>query len=467
MKMYCGVGEALRRLQTQVKMLLDVTSAQALSPTSNGPRSPPRTPNMGSIDALSPPQVRTRPRSDSTPLQEELMQALDMSSLLGQAVDAAQTQVTKILKVRAEQSTTLSLTHFLRYFTLNRLFADECEAVSGRSGAALKNVVNMHITEFISIMSRNEREQMERTMDNDQWAAKDFAEADETVLAQVLQGMSSDPPKWLAQSHVWEDNSAPRLNGAASQINGSTSTAPTSGTKEQAKPATIDDEKFVLVTSTINLLHGISRYQILVACIPSISSDVSRELVEYLRFFNSRSCQLVLGAGATRSSAALPNINTKHLALASQALSFVIALVPYIREFVRRRPGMSPEKLGEYDKVKRLYQDHQVSINEKLVEIMSGRAARHVKSMGAVDFDAELGDQEPAVNKHMETLVKETVVLQRTLGRYLPEHHVRGIMAPVFANYREQWGDAFRGVRIATQRGKDRYVQVFDDCVAV
>jgi vacuolar protein sorting-associated protein 54 len=415
---------------------------------------------MGSFDSLATPAVKTRARSDSTPLQEELMQALDLSSLLGQAVDAAQTQVTKILKVRAEQSTTLSLTHFLRYFTLNRLFADECEAVSGRSGASLKNVVNTHITEFISGMARIEREQLERTMDNDQWAAKDFTDSDEAVLSQVLEGMSSDPQRWLTQAYVWEDNTAPRLSSSAAptRANGD---APPTGVKEQARPAMIDEEKFVLVNSAISLLHGISRFETLVACIPSLATDVSRELVEYLRFFNSRSCQLVLGAGATRSSAALPNINTKHLALASQALSFVITLIPYIREFVRRRPGMTTGKLAEYDKTKRLYQDHQASINEKLVEIMSGRATRHVRSMNAMDFDSHEHASHPGVSKHMETLAKETVVLHRTLGRYLPEVHVKGIMAPVFANYREQWGNAFRGARVATAKGRDRYVYLY------
>ena len=456
LKMYCGVGEALRRLQTQVKMLLDVTSAQVLSPTTGGPRSPPRTPSMANIDALSPPQIKNRPRSDSTPLQEELMQALDMSSLLGQAVDAAQTQVTKILKVRAEQSTTLSLTHFLRYFTLNRLFADECEAVTGRSGASLKNVVNTHITEFVAIMSRNEREGLERIMDHDSWAAKDFGPQDEEVLSLILEGMSSDPAKWLSQAYVWEDSTVSRTNGNGASVppaNGSTP-SPAPGTKEIAKPATIDEEKYMLVTSAISLLHGISRYQTLLACIPSIAPEVSRELIEYLRFFNSRSCQLVLGAGATRSSAALPNINTKHLALASQALSFVIAIVPYVREFVRRRPGMG-DKMGKYDEVRRLYQDHSVSINEKLVEIMSGRSARHVKAFSGVDVDSE-GESGIGVGKQMETLVKETVVLQRTLGRYLPEHHVRGIMAPVFVHYREQWGSTLRGVRVTTMKGKER-----------
>jgi vacuolar protein sorting-associated protein 54 len=454
MKMYCGVGEALRRLQTQVKMLLDVTSAQVLSPISTGPRSPQKSPNIGSIDALAPPAIKGRARSNSTPLQEELMQALDMSSLLGQAVDAAQTQVTKILKVRAEQSTSLGLTHFLRYFSLNRLFADECEAISGRSGASLKSAVNTHIVEFIANMARNEREQLERTMDNDQWAAKDFSDADGVVLKQVLEGMSSDPQPWLSQAYVWQDNARPRLNG--------TITAPTAtnGTgKETARSAYIDDEKFVLVNSAITLLHGLSRFQTLISCIPSIATDVSRDLNEYLRFFNSRACQLVLGAGATRSTAALPNINTKHLALALQALSFVIALIPYVREFMRRRPGMTSEKLIEFDKTKRLYQDHQVSINEKLVDIMSGRATRHVKTMQDIDFD-DNGGSGGAVSKHMETLAKDTAVLHKTLGRYLPEMHVRGIMAPVFMNYRDLWGDAFKVVRVGTEGGRQRYVEV-------
>jgi vacuolar protein sorting-associated protein 54 len=447
-KMYCGVGESLRRLQTQVKMLLDVTSSQSLSPTMpSGSRSPPKSPNMGSIDASV-----TRGRSNSTPLQEELMQALDLSSLLGQAVDASQTQITKILKVRAEQSSQLSLQQFLRYFTLNRLFADECEAVSGRSGAALKGVVNSHITDFIAVMAKVERNRMAQIMEADKWEAKDFTDADSTVLSHVLEGMTTDPRPWLAQTYVWEQPDIPVLNGSASVTNGSTAAG-----KDKTRSAMIEDEKFVLSESAISLLHTISRFQTLIACIPSISTDVSKELVDILRLFNSLSCQLILGAGATRSSASLKNINTKHLALASQALSFVIVLTPYIREFVRRRPAMTTEKLAEYDKTKRLYQDHQVSINEKLVEIMSMRATSHVNAMRKIDFDNE-AEWEKSISAHMETLTKETTSLHRVLSRYLPEINVKIIMGPVFESYREQWGQGFREASVRTEGGKARYV---------
>jgi len=460
-KMYCGVGESLRRLQTQVKMLLDVTSGQAQSPTtSSGSRSPPKSPPMGSIDASI-----TRARSNSTPLQEELMQALDLSSLLGQAVDASQTQITKILKVRAEQSSQLSLQQFLRYFTLNRLFADECEAVSGRSGAALKGVVNSHITDFIAVMAKDERNRMAQVMEADKWEAKDFTHADSAALSMVLEGMTTDPRAWLSQTHIWEEPNSHTVNGTANEpqkteANGSETSNPVA-TKEIARGAIIEDQKFVFTESAISFLHTISRFETLIACIPSIGTEVSKELIDNLRFFNSLSCQLILGAGAMRSSAGLKNINTKHLALASQALSFVITLIPYIREFVRRRPGMTAEKLAEYDKTKRLYQDHQVSINEKLVEIMSMRATAYVGAMRKIDFDQEAAKEKDGavhVSKHMETLTKETTSLHRVLSRYLPDINVKMIMDPVFANYREQWGEAFRSADIKTEGGKARYV---------
>ena len=70
--------------------------------------------------------------------------------------------------------------------------------------------------------------------------------------------------------------------------------------------------------------------------------------------FNSRACQLILGAGATKS-AGLKNITTKHLALASQGLSIIISLIPYLRECSRRHGGSTTTTLmAEFDKVKRV-----------------------------------------------------------------------------------------------------------------
>lgn len=457
-KVYCGVGEALRRLQVQVRLLLDISSGQIQV----SPKSPPKSPMMGGIDAT------VSKNEVEQVLQERLIQTLDMSSLLGQAVDMAQTQITRVLKVRGEEVTQLSPPQFLRYFTLNRLFADECEAVSGRSGTALRGVVDVQIREFIAVVSDKERQHLAQTMEDDKWEPWDFTERDSKILNEILTAMEKDPESWLRQAYVWEEQTtangiaSPPPTPAANQANG-TEAKDKDKDKEKTHPALISGEPYNLPKSSILLLHGLSRFLTLLLSIPRMSDALSSSILDYLRLFNSRCNQLVLFAGATKS-AGLQNINTKHLSLASQSLGFIVALIPYIREAIRRKVGSMPgliSKLAGFDALMRETQRNQLGVHEKLVDIMSGRAAAHVKSMKAVDYDAEGakdGERRRTTSRFMETVTKETGTLYRVLSRHLNRATVGMIMSGVFAKYREQFGAAFGEVGVRTEAGKARYV---------
>ncbi|KAH0366413.1 GARP complex component, partial [Aureobasidium melanogenum] len=448
---YTDISEALRRLSIQIKVLLDVTSTMDAPDSLKSPLSP----SVRSTDRSRSPAPRV------SGIQEELSQALDMSSLLGQAVDVAHTQITRILKVRTEQVNHLPLERFLRYFTINRLFADECEAISGRSGTQLKALVNTQINTFVRAFGDAENQRIAQTLDSDQWEAKDFKEVDQVLLSRILEGMSSDPAIWLQGTRVWEDPSQPELTNGTSSSNGEGSDA-----KSTNRPAYIDETRYILVSSAISLLRPIDNFLALITSIPSITSAAVPALIDVLRTFNSRTSQLILGAGATRI-AGLKNITTKHLALASQALSFVIAMSPYLREAVRRHASTAnkAEVLGEFDKLKRLYQDHQMAIHDKLVEIMTARATSHVNSMKKLDFDAEAKKNADGTSAYMETLTKETGTLHRVLSRHLAEMDVTVILSQIFASYKEQWLKAFQGVEIKTPAGKQRLLkdaQLFD-----
>lgn len=451
MKIYAAVGESLRRLGVQLKVLLDITSGILAPPAITGLRSPPKSPINTTLDSYM--NAKGPESSSLDNIQAEMHQALDMSSLLGQAVDTAQTQITKILKVRSDQTTQLPLQRFLRYFALNRLFADECEAVSGRGGSSLKSVVNSHIKDFVTQFGEMERQRIVATMDSDRWDAKDFSNADNSALSRVLEGSTKDAPQWTRDFKVWEDekDEAESITIAPSgQANGTAASTPG---KDKVRSATVDEQKYILPQSAISLLRGVESFEHLMAGIPSMTQDIASSLLEYLKLFNSRSAQLILGAGATRS-AGLKNITTKHLALASQALSFLIALIPYARESVRRRSSASGAIMGEFDKVKRLYQEHQAGIHDKLVDIMSGRAAMHVNTMKKIKWDEASDKQE--VSPYMETLTKETITLHKVLSKHLPEMTVMMIMNPVFSSYKEQWSTALREIVVKTELGKER-----------
>lgn len=445
MNVYTGISESLRRLSVQVKVLLDIASGLGNSPTS-GVKSPPRSPNPQSMDqAINSSQIGP---TASDLAQDEILQVLDMSSLLGQAVDIAQSQITKVLKVRSEQTAQLSKEEFLRYFTLNRLFADECEAISGRSGIALKTIVGNQIRDFITRFGDGQRHQIVNVMDADRWDARDFGDAENTILTRILDASTKDIDAWVEVSKIWIERPANEQGKAAD-------TAGENGTdKSKVRSAVIDEQKYILPDSAVAMMRSIEEFDFLMSNIPSMIQDIAPHLLDILKLFNSRSSQLILGAGATRS-AGLKNITTKHLALSSQALSFVIALVPYVREFVRRH-GQANPLMAEFDKVKRLCQEHQSGIHEKLVDIMSSRSSVHVNSMKKIDWNSK--GATPAVNPYMETLAKETGTLHRVLSKHLPDMTVSMIMVPVFNSYRDQWTKAFQEADVQTEDGKKRLV---------
>ena len=188
-----------------------------------------------------------------------------------------------------------------------------------------------------------------------------------------------------------------------------------------------------------------------------LTTDTMSRIVKFLQAFNSWTCQVVLGAGAMRS-AGLKNVTTKHLALASQSLPMVIAIILYFRETFRHH--LSPKQavvLVEFDNLKRDYQGHQNEIHAKLIAIMGDRLAVHINSLNAIKWDAPPAI--PRVSDCMEPLVKETVTPHKVLSRYLSfqkyvatlirhshtTHRLCGIVRDVGGLYSGQ-SQAFRGV---------------------
>ena len=445
-QIYVGVTETLRRLKTQSRVLLDIASAVGNPDAASGAKSPAiRSPITSPISG-------GKQDASMFEIQEEMHVALDLSNLLGHAVDVSHEKINKILRVRSEQATNLPLAHFLRYFTLNLFFANECEAISGRAGTSLKTVVNGHIKDFVKAHGDREIQTLAQGMGADNWAVKDFTRKDTETLNLILQCSTHDPAAWAEVSKIWIPMSV-----ASEETNG-TDVAETNGTsKDKARGATIEEETFLLPHSAILCLEGMSHFLHLMGGIPSMTPDVATSLVSYLQMFDSRCRQLILGAGATRS-AGLKNITTKHLALTSQALSFIATIIPHVREFVRRYAPAGPagaSLMGEFDKVRRDFQEHQDGIYQKLVEIMAARAKLLSKKARETDWGAENAND---VRKYMADLAKDTGTLYKALSKHLPEQAVNLVMVPVFTSYKDQLGKAFKDADPKTETGRDWYV---------
>ncbi|KAG8972344.1 hypothetical protein FRB90_010252, partial [Tulasnella sp. 427] len=221
-----------------------------------------------------------------------------------------------------------------------------------------------------------------------------------------------------------------------------------------AKLLKIEERTYFVVAATMEVLELLVDYLKVIVNMPLLTTDAMSRIIEYLKAFNSRTCQVVLGAGAMRS-AGLKNITAKHLALASQSLSIMIALVPYIRETLRRH--LNPKQaviLIEFDKLKRDYQEHQNEIHAKLIAIMGDRLAVHCKALSEIQWDQPPTKAGP--NSYMEVLVKETVTLHKVLSKYLAEQSVELIMTQVFAAVNHRLSEEYGRIELPSQEAKTR-----------
>eukprot|EP00850_Spirogloea_muscicola_P014444 SM000104S09314 [mRNA] locus=s104:23447:28973:+ [translate_table: standard] len=163
--------------------------------------------------------------------------------------------------------------------------------------------------------------------------------------------------------------------------------------------------------------------------LPAMAMEVVHRVAELLKLFNSRTCQLVLGAGAMQVSG-LKSITAKHLALASQSISLYYAIIPDIRRLLalhipEARQGLL---LTEIDHVCQDYLVHRDEIHSKLVAIMKERLV-------------------------------EVGVLHRVLSPILLEGDVRSIFTRVVALFHSQLLDAFSRLDLANPQIRRRVLQ--------
>jgi hypothetical protein len=79
---------------------------------------------------------------------------------------------------------------------------------------------------------------------------------------------------------------------------------------------TVGHQKYFVVNVVLLFIKLMTDYLMCAEQVPSVTTDVLNRVLELLKLFNSRSCQMILGAGALRS-AGLKNITAKHICGAS------------------------------------------------------------------------------------------------------------------------------------------------------
>jgi vacuolar protein sorting-associated protein 54 len=267
-------------------------------------------------------------------------------------------------------------------------------------------------------------------------------EVEETVLETADETSSSS-----------SDENSPAISNANTPDSSSSSSSllmPYSKTGKQTLKSIVTTKRFPIVNSVLVLLETIDSYIDMMAQLQALGSDVANRVLEILRTFNSRTSQLVLGAGAMHT-AKLKTITSSHLALASQSIGFVMHQIPVLKSVFH---AYLPEKhrilLSGFDKALLDYKQHQIEIFAKLSSMMEDLIKHTCKTLinspwtgyseqAAADAAAAvaLGDEDDSKRMISDQQKKQQkLILQqqhhKTLGN-LPDPCVKSAIASTFS----------------------------------
>jgi len=205
-----------------------------------------------------------------------------------------------------------------------------------------------------------------RLVEEEQWTQIDISRSIQHTVNLLIDSAVADPPECAIPPPP-----SPHTNGDA---------------EEPAKVLKVEEKTFYLVKATAESLGLLRDYLSIVINLELVVTDVMSRIIEFLkvRVLPHRvRCLLIdhslsiqgparwsLGPGRCDlpdSRTSLQSILVGHLlvrhpesssvpsALASQSLSVIVSLIPYIREFIRRHLNLKQAvMLTEFDKLKRV-----------------------------------------------------------------------------------------------------------------
>ena len=173
-------------------------------------------------------------------------------------------------------------------------------------------------------------------MEDEQWNAAEVAPSVQRIVDIIVDASISDQPELLLNRPPADTLSpmptSPAPPSPSLMVNGSSSGQPrpssplaspnfppSPGRTQRRRSANaptkhlrVEERAYFAVSATLDVLVLLVEYLKVIASLPLLATDTMARVIELLKSFNSRTCQVVLGAGAMRS-AGLKNITAKHL----------------------------------------------------------------------------------------------------------------------------------------------------------
>nr|XP_043884791.1 vacuolar protein sorting-associated protein 54 isoform X1 [Solea senegalensis] len=336
------------------------------------------------------------------PTETEMNRVISSAQeLLHTASDISHDRCVKVLTARAKDGSLerLSSAEFVCLSQAVEGFVRDTEELCGRRSVSLRGALQSQANRFVHRFHEERKTKLSLLLDNERWKQAEVPAEFQELVNSIADGKISLPER----------------------------KTPGPDDRKPAEFLLVNGQKYAVVGTVLLLIRIFLEYCQCVNDIPSIATDMLTRLSDLLKHFNSRSCQLVLGAGALQV-VGLKTITTKNLALASRCLQLVVHYIPVIRTHFETK--LQPKQfnvLRHFDHITKDYNDHISEISAKLVAIMD---SLFEKVLSKYEVKA------PMPSSCFRNVCKQMAKMHEAISDLLPEEQTQMLFLRINASFK-------------------------------
>uniref|UniRef100_A0A667XK49 Vacuolar protein sorting-associated protein 54 n=1 Tax=Myripristis murdjan TaxID=586833 RepID=A0A667XK49_9TELE len=316
---------------------------------------------------------------DMMPTELELGRvANNIQELLCTASDVSHDRCVKVLMARAKDGSLerLSSAEFVCLSQAVEGFVRDTEELCCRRSVSLRGALQSQANRFVHRFHEERKTKLSLLLDNERWKQAEVPAEFQDLVNSIADGRITLPER----------------------------KTPGPDDRKPSEFLLVDGQKYAVVGGHANHLSS-----------------------SLLQHFNSRSCQLVLGAGALQV-VGLKTITTKNLALASRCLQLVVHYIPVIRaHFETKLQPKQYSVLRHFDHITKDYNDHIAEISAKLVAIMD---SLFEKALSKYEVKA------PMPSACFRNVCKQMSKMHEAIYELLPEEQTQMLFLRINASFK-------------------------------
>ncbi|XP_055593083.1 vacuolar protein sorting-associated protein 54 [Uranotaenia lowii] len=330
-----------------------------------------------------------------------------LSNLLQSVCNYCHERCANLVSNQSLEKSSVSAEQIQQLTEIVERFSDGCEKVCGIQSVPLKMALRTQGNRFAQKFHSERKSKLALLLDSERWKQAEVPTEFQTMVDNISKG------NFMWRTKV-DQNGVPVI-----------SNAPQSMLLVEGKP-------FALVGAALLLVQIVGEYCRCASQLPVVAPQLSWNVIDLLRTFNSRSCQLVLGAGALHV-AGLKTITSGNLALVSRALQLVLWLLPHVKSHFQsletNNQTSSTNILTGYDSVEKDFASHIKEIENKVLVIICDAVSGQM-----ANWDA----RPPVPSQSFRNISRQFVKLHEAIAPILPEKEVATIYRVVHKSFKDK-----------------------------